>query len=135
QQILFLFVAAGSGVLLALPQYVAQLAILVAVYGASRRLGFDERAAACGAALLASFSAVALQTTTAQNDLVAASFPVAAACLLLGGGGLEAALAGLALGIGVGAKLTTGLAWPVVAWLCWLGGRRAVTRTAAGAAV
>ncbi len=134
QELLFLFAAAGSGALFALPQYIAQLAILAAVYGASRRLGFDQRASACGAALLATFSAVALQATTAQNDLVAASFPVVAACLLLGGGEVEAVLAGIALGMGLGAKLTTALTWPVLAWLCWMGGRRMVKRTAWGAA-
>jgi hypothetical protein len=134
QEILFLFVAAGSGVLYALPQYVAQLAILAAVYGASRRLGFDQRAAACSAALLATFSLFALEATTAQNDLVAASFPVIAACLLLGGGSIEAVLAGVALGIGLGVKLTTLLTWPVLAWLVWMGGRRTVVRTLAGGA-
>ena len=85
QEMLFLFVATGSGALFALPQYVAELAILVAVYGAARRLGFDVRAAAFSAFLLGTFSLVALQATTAQNDLVAASFPAVAACLLLGG--------------------------------------------------
>ena len=40
QQILFLFVATGATALFALPQYVAQLAILAAVYGAARRLGY-----------------------------------------------------------------------------------------------
>ena len=134
QQILYLMVAAGSGALFALPQFVAELAILVAVYGGSRRLGFDQRAAARGAAVLATFSAIALQSSTAQNDLVAASFPVAAACLLLGGGELEATLAGVALGLGIAAKLTTGLVWPIVAWLAWMGGRRALRRTAWGAA-
>ncbi len=132
QEILFLFVAAGGGALYALPQYVAQLAILVAVYGASRRLGFDQRAAACSAALLATFSLFALQATTAQNDIVAASFPVIAACLLLGGGSTEAVLAGVALGIGVGVKLTTVLTWPVLGWLAWLDGRRTAKRVLAG---
>src|SRR5581483_4265139 len=107
---------------------------LVAVYGASRRLGFDRRAAARGAAVLATFSAVALQSTTAQNDLVAASFPAAAVCFLLAGAEVEEVLAGVALGLGVGTKLTTVLVWPVLAWLAWLGGRRVVARTAAGVA-
>src|SRR5205823_5531358 len=98
QQILYLFVAVGSGALFALPQYLAQLAILLAVYGAARRLGFDVRAAACSAFVFAAFSLVALESTTAQNDLVAASFPAAAACLLLGGEALEPALAGIAVG-------------------------------------
>ncbi len=132
QEILFFFVAAGSGALYALPQYLAELAALVAVYGASRRLGFDQRAAACSAALLATFAAFALQATTAQNDLVAAALPVIAACFLLGGGPVEATLAGAALGIGLGVKLTTILTWPVLAWLVWQGGRRTAIRTAAG---
>ena len=96
QGILFLFVATGSGALFALPQYVAELAILVAVYGSARRLGFPVRAAACSAFLFATFSLVALEATTAQNDLVAASFPASAACLLLGAGAGRGVLAGAA---------------------------------------
>jgi len=61
QQILFLFAATGKGALFALPQYMAELAILVAVYGASRRLGFEVRAAACSAFLLATCSVVAMR--------------------------------------------------------------------------
>src|SRR5205823_4316867 len=80
-----------------------------AVYGAARRLGFEPRAAACSSLLLATFSLVAFESTTSQNDLVAASFPIAAACLLLGNGRFEPALAGLAVGLGLGAKLTTAL--------------------------
>jgi len=124
QEILFLFVATGTTVVYALPQYVAELAILAAVYGASRRLGFGARGSACGAALLASFSLIALEATTAQNDLVSASFSIVAACLLLGGGSLEAVLAGLAVGLGIGAKLTTALVLPVLVWLAWSAGRR-----------
>jgi hypothetical protein len=133
QQILFLLVAAGNGSLVALPQFVAELAILVAVFGASRRLGFDQRTSACSAALLATFTLVALEATTAQNDLVATALPAAAVCLLLSGGSTEAVLAGIALGFGLGAKLTTLLVWPVIAWLAWLGGRRVFVRAATGA--
>ena len=50
-QILFVFVATGTGALYALPQFVAELAILVAVYGAARRLGFEVRASAASAFL------------------------------------------------------------------------------------
>jgi 4-amino-4-deoxy-L-arabinose transferase-like glycosyltransferase len=107
QEILFLFVATGKGALFALPQYLAELATLVAVYGASRWIGYGVRAAACSAFLLATFALVALESTTSQNDLVAASFPAAAACLVLGQRRLEPALAGLALAIGAGVKLTT----------------------------
>ena len=133
QLILFLFVS-GSTALYALPQYVAQLAILFAVYGAARRLGYQPRAAVRGTALLAMLSLVALESTTAQNDLVAASFPVVAAFFLLGRSQLEAFLAGVALALGLGAKLTTALAWPALAVLAWPRGRRAFASAAAGGA-
>ena len=98
---------------------------------AARRLGFGIRAAASAALLLATLSLVALEATTAQNDLVAASFPVVAACLLLGEAPLEAGLAGVAVAFGIGAKLTTGSPLPVLLALalsaaaaCSAGGRR-----------
>ncbi len=127
QQVLFLFVATGSGALFALPQFLAELAILVAVYGSSRRLGFEVRAAACAALLLATFSSLALEATTAQNDLVAASFPAVAACLLLGNGRLEPLAAGAAAAFGLATKLTTGLALPFLLWLALVRGRRTLT--------
>jgi Glycosyltransferase family 87 len=134
QLILFLFVT-GSTALYALPQYVAQVAILVAVYGAARRLGYDAQAAARGTALVAMLSLVALETTTAQNDLVAASFPAAAAFLLLEGGALEAVLAGFALGVGLGAKLTIVLTFPVLLLLAWRARRRSLALISVGAAL
>jgi 4-amino-4-deoxy-L-arabinose transferase-like glycosyltransferase len=133
QQILYLFVAVGSGALFALPQYLAQLAVLVAVYGAARRLGFEPRAAVCSAVLLAMFSLVALESSTAQNDLVAASFPITAACLLLGSARSEPLLAGVAVGLGIGAKLTTALVLPVLLALALLRGRRATLAAIGGA--
>src|SRR5205823_10210692 len=51
QQILYLFAITGTGALFALPQLVAQLATMVAIYGASRRLGYEARGAACAALL------------------------------------------------------------------------------------
>jgi hypothetical protein len=134
QELLFLFVAWGSGALFALPQLVAEAAILVAVYGAARRLGFEVRAAACAAFLLATFSVLALEASTAQNDLVAASFPAVAMCLLLGRGGgrLEPALAGVAAGFGLGAKLTTALVLPILVWLAAAAGRRVLATALAG---
>ena len=136
QQILYLFVATGRGALFALPQYLAQGAILLAIYGAARRLGFLPRPAACASLLFAMFSLVALQSTTSQNDLVAASLPVVALCLLLGSGRvLEPALAGAAIGIGLGAKLTIALVLPVLLVLAVGRGRRAVGAAFAGAAV
>ena len=132
QQILFLLVAAGSSALIALPQYLAELAILLSVSGASRRLGFETRAAACAACLLATFSVVALESTTAQNDLVVASFAAVAATLLLGSGALEAAAAGAAAAFGLGTKLSFGLALPVLLALAVVRGRRVLATALAG---
>jgi hypothetical protein len=127
QNILFLFVATGKGALFALPQYIAQLACLVGIYETARRLGFDTRRALLSALLFASFTLVALEATTAQNDLVAASLPLAATALLLGGSWPEVALAGVAAGLGIGVKLTTALVLPVLALFALrLGHRRAV---------
>jgi hypothetical protein len=132
QEILYGFAATGGSSLLALPQFLAELAILVAVYGSARRLRFDVRSSACATFLLATFSLIGLEASTAQNDLVAASFPVTAACLLLGTTSLEAVLAGVAVACGLGAKLTTALVLPVLLVLAILRGRRALLLGIAG---
>jgi hypothetical protein len=134
EQLVFFLVVAGSTALYALPQYVAQLALLVAVYGTARRLGYGPRAAARAAALTAMLSLVALEATTAQNDLVAASFPAAAAFLLLGETTLEAYLTGASLALAFGTKLTTCLAFPALALLAWPRRRKVLAPVAAGAA-
>jgi hypothetical protein len=133
QELLFLLAATGKTSLFALPQYMAGLALLLAVYGSSRRLGYSAPAAACAMALLATFSLVSLEASTAQNDLVAASFPAIAACLLLGSSRSEHVLAGAALGIGLGVKLTTLFVWPVLVLLAVVRGRGPALRAAVGA--
>ena len=120
----FLMVATGGGRLYALPQYLSELAILVSIYGSARRLGYAVRPSTCAAALTATFSVLALEAVTGQNDLFAASFPAVAACLLLGAVPAEAALAGAAVAFGIGTKLTTGLVTPILAWLALARGRR-----------
>ena len=82
--------------------------------------------------LVATFSVVALESSTAQNDLVAASFPAVAACLLLGPSRLEPVLGGVAAGLGLGVKLTTALVVPFLAWLALARGRMAFAAAAAG---
>ena len=113
QQLLYLFAATGSARLYALPQFVAELALLVCVYGSARRLGYGVRPSAVAACLFATFGVVAYEATTAQNDLVAASVVPAAAFLLLGCQAREAVVAGVAAGVGLGVKLTTILRRPV----------------------
>ena len=94
QEILFVFVATGSRALFALPQFLAGLAAITAVFGAARRIGFDLRSSTCTALLFATLPLVALESTTSQNDLVAASLVVVAAMLLLGAASGEVPLAG-----------------------------------------
>jgi hypothetical protein len=135
QQILFLFVATGRGALSSLPQYLAELAILLACYGAARRLGHGVRPAACGAFLFATFSLVAFESTTADNDLVAASLPAVAVYFLLGADLLEPLYAGVAAGFALGVKLTTALVLPIVVWLALARGRRTLALTVGGGAI
>ncbi|MEI8104291.1 MAG: glycosyltransferase 87 family protein [Actinomycetes bacterium] len=132
QQQLFLFVATGGGALYWLPQYLAELAILVSVFGASRRLGYGVRAAASATFLLSMFSVLALEASTAQNDLFLASLAAVASCLLLGRGLLEPALAGVAVSMGLGTKLTMGLAVPILFALAAVRGRRTLVAGIAG---
>ncbi len=124
QEILFLFVATGTGALFALPQYLAQLAIVVGIYAAARRLGYGQGASAAAALLFVTLTVVALESTTAQNDLVAASCAVAATALILHGRSIDLALAGVAIGLGLGVKLTTAFVLPVLFALALLRGRR-----------
>jgi hypothetical protein len=85
QEVLYLFVATGGGALFALPQLVALLAAMTAIFVAARRLGFGLRGAACAGLLFSTLSVVALEATTAQNDLVAASMIDATASVVARG--------------------------------------------------
>jgi hypothetical protein len=135
QQVLLLFVTSGRAALFALPQWLASLAAVVGVFGVSARLGFAPRTAAFAALLFGTFPLVVLESSTSQNDLVAAALPIAAAALVLGGSRAELALAGLALGLALGVKLTTAYAVPIPVALALLRSRRDALRVVAAAAV
>ena len=117
QQILFYFAAVGKGLLLTVPQLLAEVALLVAVFGTARRLGFGVRPSAAAGCLLATFALVGLEASTAQNDLVAASLAISAAFLILGPGRAEQVLGGVAIGLALGVKLTSLFVLPVLAAL------------------
>ena len=123
QQILFNFVATGKGALFALPQFIGQLAILAAIFVTARRLGYELRLAACAALFFATLPLVALEATTAQNDLVAASLGCAAAAFLFGPTRREVALAGGSAALALGVKLSMALALPTLIALAFLRGR------------
>jgi hypothetical protein len=132
QQVMFVFAATGSGALYALPQFLSELAVLLAVYGSARGLGFGVRSGTRAACLTATFSFVALEAVTGQVDLVAAAFPVVAVSLLLSGGALEGAFAGASVAFGFGTKLTTALVFPIVLAIAVIQGRRVATWALAG---
>lgn len=104
----------GRDLLAALPQLLASLATATSVFVIARRLGYDRRLAATSALLFPTLTIVALESVTTQNDLVEASFVVAAVALALGRSRAETVLAGLALGLAAGTKLTFLYALPVL---------------------
>ena len=81
--VLATMVLGGSDRYAALVQAAAFVALAVGVVGVARGLGLARREALLGALLVATLPVIALQASTAQNDLVVASFVVAAAAFLL----------------------------------------------------
>jgi hypothetical protein len=104
----------GRDLLAALPQLLATLTTATSVFVIARRLGYERRPAAFSALLFPTLTIVALESVTTQNDLVEASFVVAAVALALGRTRAETVLAGLAVGLAVGTKLTFLYALPVL---------------------
>lgn len=116
--------------LVAGPQLLAELILLVTIFGTARRLGFARSSAAFAALLFATFSNIALESVTSQNDLVVASFVAAAAMYIIGREPREQALAGLAIGLALGTKLTAVFALAPIAVLAVVVLRRRALLTA-----
>jgi hypothetical protein len=93
-------------------QWIAEPAAMVAIYVVSLRIGAPRGAALFSALLFGTLTQVALQATTTQNDLIAASFVVTAVALLGSTERYRYALAAAALGLALGTKLTTVFALP-----------------------
>jgi hypothetical protein len=104
----------GRDVLAALPQLLASLAGAASVFVIARRLGYERYVSAFSALLFPTLTIVVLESVTTQNDLLEASFVAAAVALALGRTRAETALAGIALGLAAGTKLTFLYALPVL---------------------
>ena len=104
--VLWTVVFLGRDVVAALPQLLAALATSASIFVIARRLGHDRVSAVFSALLFPTLTIVALESVTTQNDLVEASFVAAAVALALGRTRVETVLAGLALGLAAGTKLT-----------------------------
>ena len=87
-------------------QLTAGLATAAGVFALARRTGMGARSALFGALLFLVMPIVLLQSATAKNDVVVASFLAAAAVFVLGSSWRELALAGLATALAVGVKFT-----------------------------
>ena len=113
-------VLGGADRYVALVQACAFAALAAGVVGVARGLGLSRREALLGALLVATLPVIALQASTAQNDLVVASFLVAASALLLDKGRGAPWLAGGATALAVGTKVTAVFGIPVLLVVAFL---------------
>jgi hypothetical protein len=118
-----------------LVQFGAYVSAAVAVYGIARRLGYEVRAALLGAALFALLPVVALQASSALNDLVVASFLSIAALFLLSSRTSDLVVAATALALALGTKFTAFFGVPLLAAVAVLGPARRRARLLAALAV
>ena len=115
----------GSERYVGLVQLLALPATVLAVHGIGRRLGLGLREAAFGALVFATFTVVALQATSALNDLVLTAPVACATFLALGRTRGELALSGVAVALAFGVKLTAFLVTPLAAGVVLFGVPRA----------
>ena len=113
-------VLGGTARYVALVQASAFVALAVGVIGVARGLGLSRREALLGALLVATLPVIALQASTAQNDLVAAAFLVAAVALLLDTGRGAPWLAGGTTALAVGTKVTAVFGIPILLVVAFL---------------
>ena len=104
----------GSDRYVALPQLGAYVALVLCVAALARRLGLSVAEALFAALAFATLPIVAVQASSALNDLVVASFLGVAAVFVLRSGRASLVLLALAVGLAVGAKFTAVLALPTL---------------------
>ena len=129
---LFTMVTSGGGRFAALVQLGACVAAALAVYGISRRLGFDAARSLFGALLFCTLPVVALQAGAALSDVVVAALVAVSAYFLLGPARSDLLLAAIAIALLIGTKVTGLLALPA---LVVIAAARAQRRAAAVAVV
>lgn len=112
--ILWTFSFLSRDTLAAAPQLLAQVVLMTGIYGIGRRIGFSRPASLLPALVAATLTEISLQAVTTQNDLVAASFVLAATYFALGRTRIELLLACTAVGLALGTKLTSAFALPII---------------------
>ena len=103
----------GGDRFVALPSLAAVPALVLGIFGIARRAGSGVREALFGALVFACLPLVVLQSSTALNDLVVASFFVVATYFAIGKSGTGALGASLALGLAFGTKIAAPLLLPI----------------------
>ena len=132
----FVLELARDETLTAFVQFSAWLACFAAVVALARRIGLTRAEAAFGGAVFLLLPIVVLQSSTTQNDLVVASLLLAATVFATRDSWRELALAGVAVGLAVGTKVTVVYAAPIVLAVVLLSEpRRAWARRTAALAV
>jgi Dolichyl-phosphate-mannose-protein mannosyltransferase len=135
-ELLYTLALLGRDAGAALPQLVAAIAVIVGVAGCARRLGYGPAPALFAGLLSATLTEFALQATSTQNDLITASLVAAAAYFVQSARTADLALAGAAVGLALGTKLTAYLALPTLVLLAVLAlPRRRLLAAGAWAAV
>ncbi len=89
-----------------LVQFFAAIACAVAVFCLARRFGLTRAEASFGSLLFLTLPIVLLQSSGAKNDVVVASFVLAACVFVLGSSRRELGLAALATALAIGTKFT-----------------------------
>jgi len=117
-------VAGGTERFVALGQLSAVAALALGAYCLGRYLGLGGRPALFGALVVPTLPVITLQSWTGGNDLVVASFVVAAAVFVLGTRQVELGFATLAVALAVGTKFTGPLALPLLAIIAFVAPRR-----------
>jgi hypothetical protein len=98
-----------------IPQLAAEVSLVLVIFGIGRRLGASAAAALFAGLLALTMSEVALESMTALNDIVVASFIGTAVYFTLGRhDNAELAMAGIALGLALGTKYTAFFAVPIL---------------------
>jgi Glycosyltransferase family 87 len=105
----------GGDRYVALTQLAAYAALAIGVAALGRRIGLRVPEAMFGALAFATLPIVAVQASSGMNDLVVASFLLAATVFALRPGRASLVVLALAVGLALGTKFTAVLALPVLA--------------------
>jgi hypothetical protein len=95
-------------------QFFAAIACAISVFALARRFGLSRAQAFFGGLLFLTLPIVLLQSSGAKNDVVVASFVLAACTFVIGSSRASVALASLATILALGTKFTAAYALPIL---------------------